>query len=183
MTPALRSKSGSRGKSQLRYVHGRRASSRSQRQTLVRLIEVTISRRTASRAMSAMDRRASGRPALRGRSQARALISTTTRGGKGPRPAGPRAIVETRRAILEEPLAPAAHGRAHRAQPLGDLVVAQPVGREHDDLGGCTRCSPFAVLTAGQDRRDQSGPRACPHWARLRNWNPVAAKQSSCRER
>src|SRR5664279_5075692 len=87
MRPAFRSKSGSRGKIQLRYVQGRRASSRSQRQTVVVLIASTMSRATATRAISATERRARGRPRSAGRSQASALISTTTRGGKGPRPA------------------------------------------------------------------------------------------------
>jgi hypothetical protein len=40
---------------------------------------------------------------------------------------------------------------------------------------------PFDAATTGQDLRDRSGPRACPHWARLRKWSAVAAKLSCCR--
>src|ERR1035437_2933489 len=135
MRPAFRSKSGSRGKIQLRYVQGRRASSRSQRQTVVVLIASTMSRATATRAISETERRASGSPRLAGRSQARALISTTTRGGKGPRPAASGAIAKARLTLLEVALAPAAHGLADRPESLGDLVVAETISRKDHALG------------------------------------------------
>jgi len=37
--------------------------------------------------------------------------------------------------MFEEALAPAAHGRPDRPESLGDLVVAQTIGREDHDLG------------------------------------------------
>jgi hypothetical protein len=40
---------------------------------------------------------------------------------------------------------------------------------------------PFDAATTGPDLRYRSGPRACPHWARLRKWSAVAAKLSCCR--
>src|SRR5664280_358408 len=133
MSPAFRSKSGSRGKIQLRYVQGRRASSVSQRHTVVVLIASTMSRATATRAISATERRARGRPRSAGRSQASALISTTTRGGKGPRPAASRTIDKARLASLEEALAPLARGRADDPTARCDLVVAQPIGGQKHD--------------------------------------------------
>jgi hypothetical protein len=30
---------------------------------------------------------------------------------------------------------------------------------------------PFDAATTSQDLRNRSGPRACPHWARLRKWS------------
>src|ERR1035437_3837881 len=118
MSPALRSKSGSRGKIHVRYVQGLRVSSVSQRHTVVVLIASTMSRATATRAISATERRARGRPRSAGRSQASALISTTTRGGKGPRPAASGAIAKARLTLLEAALAPAAHGLADRPESL-----------------------------------------------------------------
>src|SRR5664280_42215 len=147
MRPAFRSKSGSRGKIQLRYVQGRRASSRSQRQTVVVLIASTMSRATATRAISETERRASGSPRSAGRSQARALISTTTRGGKGPRPAASGAIAKARLTLLEVALAPAAHGLADRPESLGDLVVAETISRKDHDLGS-TQLPPSAESVA-----------------------------------
>ena len=99
------------------------------------LIASTMSRAIATRAISETERRDSGRPSSVGRSQASALISTTTRGGEGPRAAAPRTIGEARLAILEEPLAPPAHRRPDRPQPLRDLVVAQTRHRQQHDLG------------------------------------------------
>jgi hypothetical protein len=40
---------------------------------------------------------------------------------------------------------------------------------------------PFDAATTGPDLRYRSGPRACPHWARLRKWSAVTAKLSCCR--
>jgi ApbE family len=79
---------------------------------------------------SSTERRASGRPRSAGRSQARALISTTTRGGKDPRPAAPGAIRKAGQPLVEEPLAPTACALAARGESHTDLVFAQAAGRE-----------------------------------------------------
>ena len=55
-------KSGSRGKIQLRCCQGRMASSCNQRQTVVSLMRATMPQRCASRTMSALLKRDSGRP-------------------------------------------------------------------------------------------------------------------------
>ena len=143
-----------------------------QRQMVVTLIASTMSRATATRAISERDSRASGNPRSAGRSQASALISTTTRGGKGPRPAAPRAINETRGAILEEPLAPAAHGRPYGPQALRDLVVAQAVRREEHDLGPEDlaprgRLAPCSPLQLGPLLGRQLDPERAPSGHRL----------------
>jgi dihydrofolate reductase len=44
-----------------------------------------------------------------------------------------------------------------------------------------TRPSRSTPATTGQDLRDRPGPRACPHWARLRRRSAVAATLSCCR--
>jgi hypothetical protein len=76
-----------------RHAHGRIASSLSQRHTVVPETRQTIPRATASRASSAPDQRDSGRPVWAGSSQASALTSAISAGGKRPRPTRPRPLV------------------------------------------------------------------------------------------
>jgi hypothetical protein len=66
MGPALASKSGSRGKIQLRDVHGRSASSASQRQMVAPEISATSPRRTTSSRMSGTCSREKGSPSSAG---------------------------------------------------------------------------------------------------------------------
>ena len=133
MRAAFSSKSGSRGNSQLRECQGRRASSASQRHTVVWPIDATRPRRMASRRISGTLSRERGRPCSWGSSQARALIATSTLGGKAGRTASPRALLEAGEALLEEALAPLADDLSGGVQPGGNLVVAEPFGGvEHD---------------------------------------------------
>lgn len=121
--PALRAKSGSRGKIQLRWHQGRIASSESQRHTVVSPIAATSPRATAARQISPVLSRESGRPCSRGSSHAKALIAITTPGGKAGRPAVSRLFLQAGQALLEEALAPLADDLAGRVQARRDLVI------------------------------------------------------------
>src|SRR6266545_929357 len=148
---ALASKSGSRGKIQERKVHGRMASSSSQRQMVASEMEATIPRRSTSARMSGTNRRDRGTRSVAGSSQAIALTSTTTCGGKDRRPAAAGALLQPLQALLEEPLAPHGHHVAGGVQAQGDLVVVHPLGgHEHDpgpeDVTIRRRIPPGALL-------------------------------------
>src|SRR6266540_3502450 len=133
--PALASKSGSRGKSQLRKVHGRMASADSHRQMVVSEIWATIPEAMASARRYGTNHRDRGRSSFEGSSQARALTATTTSGGKDRRASRPGPLLQPRKAVLEEPLAPLGHHLPAGVQAGGDLVVVQAPGRQQDDLG------------------------------------------------
>ncbi len=87
------------------------------------------------RASSARLHRARGTPWVEGNSQARALIWTTTSGGKNPRPTRAVAVVQPREPSLEEALAPLGDHFSTTVQPLGDLVVSPSVRGQEDHLG------------------------------------------------
>src|SRR5260370_8997901 len=106
MRPAWTANSGSRGKIQVRCCHGRIASSWSHRQTVLSLIRATMPDRCASRTISAVLSRESGRPRVTGSSHASALICTTSSGGKSPGPTRAWAFLKAGHALLEESLAP-----------------------------------------------------------------------------
>src|SRR5205807_4174232 len=96
MGPALAAKFGSRGNIQQRWRQGRSASWLSQRHSVVPLIWATMPCAIASRRNSATDQRANGNPRRAGNSQASALISTITLGGKAggsPAPAALRVLI------------------------------------------------------------------------------------------
>src|SRR6266545_5939298 len=135
MRPALTANSGSRGKIQVRCCHGRIASSCSHRQTVLSLMRATMPDRCASRTISAVLSRESGRPSVAGSSHASALIWTTSSGGKSPGPTRARALLQAGHALLEEPLAPLADDFPPRREGGGDLVVGEPLRREQDHLG------------------------------------------------
>src|SRR4030042_896503 len=132
--PAFSANRSSRGKIQLRYSHGRMASASSHRQTVRPLIEATMPRRTASRAMSVQLNREKGSPTSLGSSQARAFTSTTTSGGKKIRPTPARAFLQAAQALLAEPFPPLADDLPGQIQTCGDLLVFQALGRQQDDL-------------------------------------------------
>jgi hypothetical protein len=109
------------------------ASASSHRQTVRPLIEATIPRRTTSRAMSGQLNRENGNPCSYGSSQARALTSTTTPGGKKIRPARPRAALQAAQPLLAKPFSPLADDLPRQIQAGSDLGVFQPgTGQEHD---------------------------------------------------
>jgi hypothetical protein len=63
------------------------------------------------------------------------FTSTTTLGGKAGWSPAARLFVESREAVLEEAMSPLADDLAWRVQAGADLIVAQPAGRQQDDLG------------------------------------------------
>ncbi len=136
MSPALAAKSGSRGKIQLRWRHGRIASSEQPApHRVVPETVATIPRRIASRRSSPRLKRASGRPSSAGSWQASALTSTTTAGGKAAgRPPRGRSASPARPSSKKR-LRQWLTSRAHLPEPPGDLVVAQPIGGEEHHPG------------------------------------------------
>src|SRR5436309_8802272 len=135
MRPALAAKAGSRGKIQVRCCQGRMASSWSHRHTVVSLMVATMPERWASRTRSPMLRRESGKPRVAGSSHARALIWTTTSGGKKPGAARARSLLQAVQAFVEEPFAPQTDHVASHRQRGRDGVVGPPVGGQQDHLG------------------------------------------------
>ena len=135
MRPALAWNCGSRGKIQQRCCQGRIASSCSQRQTVLSLIRATnrgarlaAPRRPRSTATAAARR-------LAGNSQASALISTTSSGGKSPGATRAGPFFQARQSLLVEALSPHADHLAPGIQSGGDLIVAHPLGRHENHLG------------------------------------------------
>src|SRR3990170_2310483 len=125
MRPAFTPKSGSRGKIQHRCCQGRMASSLSQRHTVLSLMVATSPLRSTSRAMSAQLKRDSGRPRVAGNSQAIALTSTTTSGGKSSGATRAQAFIQTRQTLLDETLTPLTYHVAPDIQSRRDLVIAE----------------------------------------------------------
>src|SRR5438105_9300609 len=97
------------------------ASSASQRQTVAPESSQQMPRATASRAMSRLERRESGRPLSPGSSQASARTSALTSGGKGRRPAAARTLLEAGDPLLKEALAPHRDDLAACVQARRDL--------------------------------------------------------------
>src|SRR6266700_1456288 len=132
---ALASKSGARGKIQLRWDQGRIASSASQRQMVVPEIAATRPRVMTSSRMSGTCRRESGRPRRLGSSQAIALTSMTTSGGKDAWPSSPGSLLEAAEPLGEEAFAPLGDDLAAGVQTGPDLVVVEARSRHEHDLG------------------------------------------------
>ena len=111
------------------------ASALSHRQMVTPLMEATIPRRTASRAMSAELRRDRGKPSSAGSAHARALTSMTIRGGKGAGPPAPRTIAQTVESLMEEAFWPLADDLTGEIQSPSDLVVRDALSGKQDDPG------------------------------------------------
>jgi hypothetical protein len=62
-------------------------------------------------------------------------MATTMLGGKAPRPAAPRSVIEPLEALLEKPLAPLADDLGRGIESCCDLLVLQASGGIEDDLG------------------------------------------------
>ncbi len=75
-----------------------------------------------------MENRDSGTPRAAGSSQASALTSITTLGGKGPWPSPPGQLGKAGQAFLEEPLAPFGHDLPGKVEPGADLFIGHPLG-------------------------------------------------------
>lgn len=106
-----------------------------QRHTVVALMRATMPHCCASRTISAQLKRDSGNPRVAGSSQARALICTTSSGGKGPGAARARALFEPWESFTEEPLAPQANHVAPDRERSSDLVVGATLGGEQNHPG------------------------------------------------
>src|SRR5271157_1951302 len=87
---------------------------------------------TAWRAISGALQRASGTCCWLGNSQARALICTTTSGGKRPGPTRSGKFLQARQAFGEEALAPQADHFAAGIQAPGNFIISQSIGRMED---------------------------------------------------
>src|SRR6266851_3738121 len=135
MCPALAAKSGSRGKIHVRCCQGRMASSLSHRHTVLSLMVATMPERCASRTRSPMLSRESGTPSVAGSSHARALIWTTTSGGKNPGAARAGALLQAVQAFVEEAFAPETDHVASDRERGGDRVVGPALGGKQDHLG------------------------------------------------
>ena len=85
------------------------ASSCSQRHTVLLLMQATKPVDWACCATSATLSRDSDKPKVAGSSQASALTSTVSSGGKGPRASRAGPLFEARQSFLEEALAPLAN--------------------------------------------------------------------------
>jgi hypothetical protein len=111
------------------------ASASSHRHTVRPLIEATIPRRTASRAMSEQLNRDKGTSCSAGSWQARALTSTTASGGEKARPPPSRPVFQADQTLLEKPLSPLADDLPGQIQPLGNLRILEPLGCQQNHLG------------------------------------------------
>jgi hypothetical protein len=136
MRLALDTNCGSRGNNQARCCQGRIASSWSQRHTVLSLIVATNPAERTCRAMSAVLHRDKGIPVVAGSSQARALTSIMTSGGKNSGASRAVSIIESRQAFFEETLPPESDNFASGIQPFGNLTIAQSLCSQEDDL--CT---------------------------------------------
>ena len=85
------------------------ASDRNVRQIVAAEMAATTPLIMSSRASSAQLQRDNGTPVVAGSSQAKALISVFTEGGKDPGPTRARKILQPVEATLKEPLPPAPH--------------------------------------------------------------------------
>jgi hypothetical protein len=79
--------------------------------------------------------RDSGKPSVAGSSQANALISTTSSGGKSPRSTRAGSLFQARQSLFVEAFAPKADHLAARIQAHGDLVVAHSLRGHQNHLG------------------------------------------------
>jgi hypothetical protein len=135
MRPALTAKAGSRGNIQQRCRHGRSASWLSQRHRVVPLIRATKPWSMASRRNSLSDQCANGNPRRAGSSQASALISTMTLGGKARRSPAARSFFEPGQALKVETSTPLANDLTRRIEPRRDCVIGHSLACQQNNLG------------------------------------------------
>jgi hypothetical protein len=69
-----------------------------------------------------------------GNSHASRLTSTTTLGGKAGCAPASRLFLKTGQSVFEETVAPFADDLARRIKSRGDEIIAEPLGRQQDDL-------------------------------------------------
>ena len=132
--PAFSANRGSLGKIQVRWYQGRMASSDSQRQSVVFPMDATSPLRMVSSRMSAILIRDSGNFNSVGSSHAKALIATTTSGGKARRAASPVALLKAFQSAFEKSFPPLAYDLEGRVQPGGDLLILHVLSRVERDF-------------------------------------------------
>jgi hypothetical protein len=98
-------------------------------------IDATMPRRITSALMSGTKSRDSGRSSLDGSSQAIALTSIATCGGKNRRSSVAGKFLEAGQPLLEETLSPQRDHLPAGIKAPGDLVVAKSLGCQQDDPG------------------------------------------------
>jgi hypothetical protein len=81
-----------------------------------------------------MVKRASGTSERLGNSHASRLTSTTTLGGKAGCAPASRLFLKAGHSFFEETVTPFANDLAWRIESRGDEIVAEPLGRQQDDL-------------------------------------------------
>src|SRR5207245_2187130 len=81
-----------------------------------------------------MVKRASGTSTWLANSQASRLTSTTTAGGRAGCAPASRLFLKAGQSLFEETVAPFANDLARRIESCGDEIVAEPLGRQQDDL-------------------------------------------------
>ena len=114
---------------------GRMASSLSHRHTVLSLMVATMPQRWASRTMSAVLKRESGRPRVDGSSQAMALTCTTTSGGKNRGAARSWSLFQAWQALVKEAFAPKTNDVTAHRQRGGDFVIGQTLRSQEDHSG------------------------------------------------
>ena len=110
-------------------------SSWSQRQTVVLLMLATNPDWRTWAARSALLHREMGNPKVAGNSQAKALTSTTTSGGKRPGATRPRVLLQTHQAFFEKALSPETYHLSTGIQTFRDLIITQTLGCQENHLG------------------------------------------------
>src|ERR671912_610381 len=111
------------------------ASSESHRQMVLPEICATTPRAITSRATSSVLQRLKGTQEVAGSSQAMALTSILTSGGKARGPARTRSIFQPLQTLLVESLAPLPDHLRAGVQPGGYLLVGDFFGGQNDDPG------------------------------------------------
>jgi hypothetical protein len=96
---------------------------------------LTAARSITSRCSSARENRDSATPASRGSSHAIALTWATCCGGKTTRATRPRSILKASQPLAREATSPAPDHLRIAIQPLGDLRIAESLGRVEHQLG------------------------------------------------
>jgi hypothetical protein len=89
----------------------------------------------ASRRNSLSDQCAKGKPRREGNSQANALISTMTLGGKARRSPAARVFFEPGQALKMKTATPFAEDLTRRVEPCRDRVIGHSFTRQQHDLG------------------------------------------------
>jgi hypothetical protein len=98
-------------------------------------MRATNPERSAWRATSATLNRDNGSPKRAGSSQASALISTVSSGGKSPRATWAGSFLQARQSLLVEALSPQTDHFTPGIQPGRNLIVAHSLGRHEDHPG------------------------------------------------